>query len=305
MTYTQDLKKNGFCKIGKILETKNIEKLCMECENVLSSVFTSKFSNNQNINNDYFKPMLNDESWSVLPNIIGRSKEIDNNLEIILKNKIIKKVLIETIGKDYKIWSSSIRVAKGNDSGLGFHTDSNGEVGLHILLEDQIDERGTTSLIPGSHLWNLSAGENTLATIPTKLLKIFSKSFTGKKGDVFIFFNKTLHGRIAHNSMKSGKALMIALFPVGYSYKPYDLPEETEKQLSSYLRKLVNKERLLTDTLHDDRMKVVGDITDRRFIDEINANNGKFKIVRFIIKFYKVIFVIPIQKIKKSLNFFL
>ena len=252
MKHIHDLKKNGFCKIGKILEAENIDNLCTECENILSGVTTSKFSNNQNINNDYFKPMLDDKSWSVLPNIIGRSKKIDNNLEIILKNRTINKVLVEAIGKDYKIWSSSIRVAKGNDSGLGFHTDSNGEVGLHILLDDQVDERGTTSLIPGSHLWNLPAGENTLATIPTKLLKVFSKSFTGKKGDVFIFFNKTLHGRIAHNSLRSGKALMISLFPVGYSYKPYDLPAETEKRLSSYLRKLVNKDGLLKSVFDED-----------------------------------------------------
>ena len=304
MKYTQDLKKNGFCKIGQILEVANTEKLCAECENILANVNESKFTNDQNINNDYFKPMLNDESWSVLPNIIGRSKEIDDKLEIILKNEIIRKVLIETIGEDYKIWSSSIRVAKGNDSGLGFHTDSNGEVGLHILLDDQIDERGTTSLIPGSHLWSLSAGENTLATIPTKIFKIFSKSFTGKKGDVFIFFNKTLHGRIAHNSTKIGKALMISLFPVGYKYKPYDLPEETEEQLSSYLRKLVNKEGL-KEILYDDKMKVVGDIKNGRFIDEINSNNGTFNILRFILIFYRIFLVVPIQKIKKFLRFFL
>ena len=155
MKHIHDLKKNGFCKIGKILEAENIDNLCTECENILSGVTTSKFSNNQNINNDYFKPMLDDKSWSVLPNIIGRSKKIDNNLEIILKNRTINKVLVEAIGKDYKIWSSSIRVAKGNDSGLGFHTDSNGEVGLHILLDDQVDERGTTSLIPGSKSWLL------------------------------------------------------------------------------------------------------------------------------------------------------
>lgn len=293
-------KKNGFVKLGQILSLDETKILKDTCENLLKDNPKVDFSFNQNINNDYIRPTLDHPDWSVIENIIGLSDDFDRVIENFFNNNKFKEILENIIGKEYKLWTCSVRLAKGNDNGLGFHNDSPGEIGITILLEDQDNEEGTTSVISGSHRWPITSQETKCESVPTKLLKPFSTAITGDMGDVFLFFKKTLHGRIAHSKNKSGLAIMMGLFPIGYTFTPYQVPQNILEKVGSETRRLMSHENL--KLVNNNGLHIVTGKKEVKYIDKISKNNLSIFSPWNILRLYPLLFVYPVQKIKSFIK---
>jgi putative 2OG-Fe(II) oxygenase len=300
--FISDFQRDGYVNIGQILKPGEIIELKKISNDLLEKNPKTDFSFNQNVNNDYLRPTLDHCDWSVLDNIIGISSDLDQIMEKFFSNKIFKEVLECNIGKNYKLWTCCIRLAKGNDNGLGFHSDSKGEIGVTILLEDQIDEKGTTSVIRGSHKWPISSQETKSESIPTKILKPFSTAITGKAGDTILFFKKTLHGRIAHGQKKPGIAIMAAIFPTGYMFTPYNVPQEILDKVGPETNRLMSK-----DTLEDINNTGTFTVTGERkklYIDEIESLKLSFLSPWNILKLYPMLVVKPVQITKSVIKKF-
>jgi len=290
-------KKNGYVKIGKLLDQDDIEVLKNRSKQFLRNSEMRDFVYNQDVDNEYFRPVLDNKDWSVLENIIGLSEDFDRIMEKFFTHPTFKSLMEEVIGKNYKLWTCSIRLAKGKDNGLGFHNDSPGEIGISILLEDQYDEKGTTSVIPGSHKWPVTSQEMKFESIPTKLLQPFSRAITGKAGDTFLFFKKTLHGRVSHKSSNSGIAIMLGIFPVGYCFTPYKVPSSVLSKVGPETRRLMSGESF--KAIGDKGMCIVSGDRQEAYIDKIS--NLKLSIYSpwNLMKLYPMLAVYPVQKIKK------
>ena len=290
-------KKDGYVKIGNILDQNDLEVLKKKSRQFLESSQKKGFEYNQNVSNDYFRPVLDNADWSVLENIIGLSEDFDRVMEKFFSHPTFKAILENTIGKNYKLWTCSIRLAKGKDNGLGFHNDSPGEVGITILIEDQLDEKGTTSVIPGSHEWPVTSQEIKFESIPTKLVKPFSKAVTGLAGDTYFFFKKTLHGRVSHNSSKSGIAIMIGIFPVGYCFTPYKVPKSVLSKVGPETRKLMSDDSL--EQINDEGKCIITGNREEAYIDKISNTKLSFYNPWNFLRLYPLLVVYPVQKIKK------
>ena len=240
---------------------------------------------------------MDNKDWSVLENIIGLSENFDQVIEKFFSHPVFKSILENTIGKNYKLWTCSIRLAKGKDNGLGFHNDSPGEIGITILLEDQLDEKGTTSVIPGSHRWPVTSQEIKFESIPTKLLKPFSKAVTGLAGDTYFFFKKTLHGRVSHNSSKSGIAIMIGIFPVGYCFTPYKVPNSVLSKVGPETRRLMSDDKF--EQINDEGKCIITGDREEAYIDKISNTKLPFYSPWNFLRLYPLLAVYPFQKFKK------
>ena len=294
--FVNTFKKDGYVKLGKLLSLDETKILRDTCQKLLKDNPKVDFSFNQNVNNDYIRPTLDHPDWSVIENIIGLSEDFDEVIENFFNNNKFREVLKNVIGDDYKLWTCSVRLAKGNDNGLGFHNDSPGEIGITILLEDQNNEEGTTSVIKGSHEWPITSQETKSESIPTKLLKPFSTAITGEIGDVFLFFKKTLHGRIAHNNNKSGLAIMMGIFPIGYTFTPYEVPNNILEKVGTETRRLMSHDNL--ELVNNNGLHIVTGRKEVKYIDKISKKNLSIFSPWNILKLYSLLLVYPIQKIK-------
>lgn len=291
--------KDGFVNIGKILDHSDVIYLKEKCLKLLNETDKTDFYKKIN-KTSYYRPVLDNKDWAVLENLIGLSDKFDTIMEKFFNNQKFKSVLESVIGKNYKLWTCSVRLAKGEDSGLGFHNDRAGEVGVTILLENQLDEKGTTSVIAGSHKWPVTSQETKSESIPTSFLKPFSKPITGEAGETFLFFKKTLHGRIAHKSKKSGLAIMIGIYPVGYTFTPYKVPDEILNKVGPESKRLMS----------DDNLKLINNIGEylitgekqKNFIDELRSLKLKFYSPFNLVKLYPKLIVTPVQGVKRIIK---
>tara|TARA_Y100000816_G_C26094590_1_gene578987 strand:+ start:844 stop:1782 length:939 start_codon:yes stop_codon:yes gene_type:complete len=243
--FIQTLKDDGFVKIGSILNSDENDILSRECFELFKSQNRVPWKGYESFNYEYRMPIIEDENWAVLSNFIGINSKIDQLMEKILSDKKLKTIMKSCIGDDYKLWVGNIRLSKSSDKGLGFHTDGVGEMGISILLDDAEDESGTTSFLPKSHKWPLSSQESGLDSIPRTLFSPFASSARGKKGDVFIFFKKTYHGRMPNRAANKSFSIILAPVASGYSFIPFKIDKMIIMKLGPELKRLMSMDNLI------------------------------------------------------------
>ena len=105
---SKELWKNGFVKIKKLLNQNQIKiiksrfKEDLDTPEPLSTRWSKKYKNK------YFLPSFGDENATFLSNIVGRYNNVDNVFEGIFNEKRISKVLNVVLGKQYKLWQTTI-----------------------------------------------------------------------------------------------------------------------------------------------------------------------------------------------------
>lgn len=150
----------------------------------------------------------------------------------IVSNPLIKKLLEEILGEDYKIWSVGARRARAGDRGLYLHQDGVGQVNMFLSLDDNLKGEGVSILLPSSHLVKKSM-KKWGVEVPPFILNLIPFIFTrlsGLRGSVSIFSNRIWHGRSRNSSFCDHDILTIGFFPAGYHYGN----GMSEEQVSTY-----------------------------------------------------------------------
>jgi len=165
----------------------------------------------------------------VTHNIIGIDKSIDKLIEKILTNSEVQSTLLNLLGKNYLLRLCGVRYNEPIDKGLMMHQDSDGEVGLMILLNNQPD--GSTVFFPGSQL--IPPKKNLVRKVSWNSLKLmnvakyFLMRAKGYAGNYYYIHKKTWHGRTPGKSNKTKISIFISFFPV--SSKRKDLCKDDPK----------------------------------------------------------------------------
>ncbi len=259
----------GYTKVGSILTAeeagllKNIFGRMMNEYRPWSERWTNFGAS------EYFLPPFGDADQVMLSNIAGRDCRGDSLLEKIMTHKYVKESLILLLGEGYKAWELGARRSNAIDRGLRLHEDSVGEFGISVLLNDQYDAYGTTSLVPRSHRSKVSCREAGVEDyLRPSFMRRFSDPVVGSAGDVFFFFKKTWHGRIQSKKPISSDSLIFGLFPSGYRFKPFDIPLDKMQQLPSELKRLLRTdEGLIVES--EGYFRVQGGMRNDRIIDLI------------------------------------
>ncbi len=242
------LKKDGFVKVTNLLDDDDSYMLKKKAYDLISTYKKEKWKSAEDFNYDFRVPIVETKDWAVLSNFFGLDHDIDIAMEKFFTNYRLKNILASCIGNDYKLWSGSIRLAKSKDDGLGFHTDSEGEIGISILLSNTQNSDATTSFIKGSHKWPIQNDESGISSIPRKLLQPFSTPATGKIGDVYIFFKKTYHGRMPHRTDKEGLCILLAPIASGYTFHRYNIDNQTLNKMGPELTRLMDDKNISKTT---------------------------------------------------------
>lgn len=229
---------DGFVKINQVISATDLIAINQSVDYLLSKDLVD-WNKKQSYPSDYYMlPPFANQDWTVLSNIAGRDSVLDMALENFFNNEAISQILNKVLGPDYLIWELSARISNPGDSGLSLHEDAMGELGISILLNDQIDNDGTTVFIKGSHRFPVSCRDSGIEEyLRPSLMSPFVTPATGRAGDVFIFFKKTWHGRIKRKKNGSqSSALIFGLFPSGYNFTKFNIQPETLKLLPETLK---------------------------------------------------------------------
>jgi putative 2OG-Fe(II) oxygenase len=224
-------------------------------------------------------------------------------MESLFNNPTFKTIMESTIGSGYKMSTCSLRLSTGSDDGLGFHTDGMGENGVSILLDDQyISQEGVTAVLRGSHKWPVSSQEVMFDSIPVKLLQPFCTPLTGKKGDIFLFTNKTYHGRIPNHSGNTKLVMLIGFFSVGYEFYRFNVPQSILKNIGPELNRLMDGSNF--KPINENGLCQVqsfdGSFPD--FIDSLYTRNKSRSLIWSVVRIYPILIVGPIQWLKNKIK---
>ena len=293
-TLSDRLKNDGYVKISNLFDKNDSILLKEKVQKLIQNHDKTTWKSAEEMDFEYRVPTVETNDWAILTNFLGLDKSIDNIIEKFFSNTKLKDILESCIGTDYKLWSGSIRLAKSRDNGLGFHTDSPGEMGISVLLTDQNDSDGTTSFIKGSHKWPLSSKESGISSIPRRFFQPISVPAKGKIGDVYVFFKKTYHGRLPHQNNKQGLCLLFAPIASGYKFPRYKIKSSTLDLLGPELNNLLNDKNIIKIPKKDNNKvnneyMVIKNNDERYFIDELYAI--KVNLISFwqLFKLFRVI----------------
>jgi putative 2OG-Fe(II) oxygenase len=267
----------GYSRVGRVLSPdeasllKNILFGLMENYRPWSERWTNYGAT------QYFLPPFGDADQVMFSNIAGRDDRADLLLEKIMADRLVKESLTLILGGGYKAWELSARRANAVDKGLRLHEDGIGEFGISVLLNDQLDADGTTSLVPRSHRSRISCREAGVEDyLRPSFMRYFTYPVVGAAGDVFFFFKKTWHGRVQSRKAVSSDCLLFGLFPSGYRFKPFDIPLDDMLRLPSELRRLLRTDQGLVME-SEGYCRVRGEIRHDRIIDLIYKNEHALK----------------------------
>ncbi len=173
--------------------------------------------------------------------VLGADPRIDRGVEAILGRPDMKALLEQVLGPDMRLTQVTIREAKRGDRALAYHQDSDGEVGIGILLLDCDDEEGTTSFLRGSH--RIPATIRELFVMPRVDTRLVPKGMVspgaGKAGDAILFYNRTWHARHALTRKPVQCALMMSFFPAGKPYHFHEVDAATLSTLGPTLQQMM------------------------------------------------------------------
>lgn len=219
-----ELKKNGFVKLGTLLDLDRVTLLKKETERLLSG--SSKpwsdyreFAKGDCWSGAYFAEM---GRVSTYLDVIGQSPVVDCLLEELLGREDVQDLLRSVLGLNCRIWYASIRRDEIGSEALRMHRDKPGEVGLSILVDDAPSIAGTTVFLKGSHRW--PAIIDYLPCVYPNRIRRYLTGTVGVAGDVFLFYNATWHGRVETDSI-SRTAMILTFLPESESVNRR--PDET------------------------------------------------------------------------------
>jgi len=207
-SYIDKFKQQGFVDMGSSL-------LSSEEINRLSELVKKKFDA---ISHSH--PNYQDDGMECIHNLLEEIPSIGVALNNIISNPLIRVFLEEILGKNYKIWSVSARLASSGDRGLYLHQDGPGEVNLFLSLDDNFHGDGASMFLPSSHLIKTSQ-KKWRVEVPPALLRFLPFMFerlSRLKGNIDIFSNRTWHGRWKNDSLCDHTVITIGFLPAGYNY---------------------------------------------------------------------------------------
>lgn len=303
-----ELKQQGFFNLGSsLLSQIEIKELCTLSKKIIESIPPS--------NPDYMSAQSGAGGVMRLPQHHPRVAEL---LDRVITNREIKLVLEALLGPGYKIWQVNMRRSSVGDRGLYLHQDAPGEVGLCVLLSDNLNGSGATVFLPGSHLVSRRMKDLRVA-IPPFLLTLLRSLFTpliGKAGDVSLFFNRTWHGRFSNRSTKFYDVIFFSFFPAGH-YLGYEGYGEWSAEFllaiqETELGRLINP-HIGTERQSDGRYKILCPESSTKralpFALAIETNQGRrhclnyYRLSAFIILLQLIIrFIEPLALLFRKLN---
>ena len=222
-------KRQGFLDFGSSL-------LSSEEVNKLSELINKEF---EAINESH--PDYKNSSIDCIINLLDQVPYSGVVVNKVVSNPLIRELLEEILGLDYKVWSVGARRSFSGDRGLYLHQDGVGQVNMFISLDDNLTGEGSSVLLPSSHLIKTSMKKWKLEMPPAllNLLPFMFKRLAGLRGHVSIFSNRIWHGRSRNSSSLGHDILMIGFFPAGYHYGPgisADIEStDSKKELSGLL----------------------------------------------------------------------
>lgn len=240
--------RDGFVRLEAVLAPPEVAQFRDESDRLMRGIRPWSERHTRYQPTEYLLPPFGDDDWAVLINLAGRSDLVDRLLERLLTHPRIAGTLEAIAGPGYKAWEISLRRANAYDGGLRLHEDARGEVGLAMLLADQAGLVGTTGFVRGSHRLPVSCRESGAEFIPPRYLSHLMRPASGKAGDMFVFFKKTWHGRVAGVGPAPSDALLLAVFPVGYEYLPFRADRTLLQRLGPELSRLLDPARQLLPT---------------------------------------------------------
>ncbi len=237
-TLEEKLLEDGFVKITNVFSRSQLERIKSSIKNLMY-LKIEPWENRHLYPKDYYLlPTFSNDDWDVLSNILGRDPILDQELDRFFQNQLISSLLNKVIGSDYQIWELSVRTSNSTDKGLSLHQDAKGELGILILLDDQLSKSGTTALIKGSHRFPVGCRESGIEEfLSPKIMAPFITPATGVAGDVYVFFKKTWHGRVKKNKATlPTSALIFGLFPSAYDFRRFNIPKDILECIPSFTR---------------------------------------------------------------------
>ena len=223
---------------------------------------------------------LHAPSHVMMVDVYGKSPTLDAMVEKIFTDPVSARVLERVIGKHFKLRGYNVRRMTGvcdpkpaAPYGLphDWHRDWRGEVGIALLLTDvPTGGNSGTALLPGSHTWPYCPRRHTQLSEKNLLgplrvsglswlvrkLSFFARRLgrrmlgnaveaTGCRGDFFIFFNDTWHGRMPNLHGREGMLLFLGTFPTEFPF-PDDVtlpPADVMARLPPALREAVRHDQ--------------------------------------------------------------
>lgn len=184
----------------------------------LSELVRAAYSSAKDINSpNLIFANAGEEGLQGLPEHHPRIAEL---LDLVVSSKYVKKVLSGILGDTYKIWQIDYRRSLPGDRGLHLHQDGFAQLNICIVLTDNPLGDGATCFVRGSHLVKKRLKKMGLnfPNFLTRYLSIFLTCFSGLRGDIGFFLNRTWHGRFSNLSKNNQDIILIGLFPAGASF---------------------------------------------------------------------------------------
>lgn len=227
----KDILKDGFGIISGVLDSEQSELLSTKCQEILLADFelsgvsqqspkTGKIYNNAKTIHTEYKTNTRE--------FIGISQTVDNLIEEILTDKVVKSTLVSILGEDYKIYTCTIRQASHFSSYVGLHQDGYYQFSMAFYLNDIDAMSPTTVFFKKSHKLPFKFNDRFEGIDPQYFKKNLSPAI-GKKGDILFFSNKTLHGmQSSLEKIDQSSVILFCFHPSGFPYSPWRLPDKSQ-----------------------------------------------------------------------------
>ncbi len=209
---TSEYVKNGCVRLPKLLDDDTVRVIAQESQRLLAGESQQLEKAINFFERKEWESLLwtTPQNVTILYDILGQSPQLDRALESILADPIIDRLLLDVLGRGYKMWLLQIRRANPGSDCLRIHQDRPGETSLQILLDDIPSPAGCTVLLPGSDAWPRII--NSLPFIAPKYIAPWLRSLTGEQGDIWLFTPTVWHGRSQANA-RSQTVLMMSFLP--------------------------------------------------------------------------------------------
>lgn len=237
--------KSGCIKLLCSLDSETVEILESESKILLQGILQTCQTALIILEQEKWQDILftNHKGVVLRHNFLGQSSKLDQAIESVIATPLIEKLLLESLGSNYKLWLIQIRQANPFSDCLRMHQDRPGQTTLQILLDDVPSSAGSTVILPGSSIWPRVI--NSFPFIKPKHILPYLKALTGKKGDIWLFSPTMWHGR--HESdERSQTVLMMSFVPFDSQEKLKVPPQSIIEKLGPRLTSVLQKKQYVT-----------------------------------------------------------
>jgi non-heme Fe2+,alpha-ketoglutarate-dependent halogenase len=303
-TILESIKRNGFVNAGQIILTADERK---QLSLTSKKIFDSMLADDPDL-------LKAEAGASGIRGIVERDSDLAKITNKIVSDPVIKEVLTEILGNEYKIWQINFRRSDPKDPGLQLHQDAKGQLNLSILLDDNFNGDGATSFFPSTHLFKERTKELQVE-LDAKLFGLVNfllKPFKGKCGDIGFFLNRTWHGRYPNKTDKVHDMFTIGFFPGGtqlYLKEPYKFwsKEFLVSIQGTELHRLIDPD-LGTEKVEDGVFKIKSTATKNPYSMQIENFKDNTHLKNPLLKFKVSLLVLamtfgrPFKKIARKLK---